>query len=63
MARTRRTGDDELPGSERARNERRDRTRETRMVVDNQGMKRLLGALARRWREKRAGGGRPAGRP
>lgn len=33
------------------------------MVVDNQGMKRLLGALARRLRAKRAGGERPTGRP
>lgn len=59
MARTRRGGDDDLSGAERARNRRRDRIREPRMVLDNQGVKRLLGALARRRREKRAPGEGP----
>lgn len=53
--------DDEgqLSERERARERHRDRKRETRMVVDNAGVRRLLPALRRR---QRSGTGREAPR-
>lgn len=47
--------DDELGDPERARADRRDRRRRTRMVVDNAGVKRLRQALARRAHKKDGG--------
>jgi hypothetical protein len=48
-------GGDDLADAERARIDRRDRRRRPRMVVDNAGVKRLLGALARRRQQAREG--------
>lgn len=41
-------GDGEVSPAERAHQRRRDRKRETRMVVDNAGIRRLLPVLHRR---------------
>jgi len=41
----------ELPQKERARIRHRDRKRETRMVVDNAGVKRIVPAVAQRRRK------------
>ena len=41
-------GDGEVSPAERAHQRRRDRKRETRMVVDNAGIRRLLPAVRRR---------------
>jgi hypothetical protein len=46
-------GDTELPPQERARIRHRDRKRETRMVVDNAGVRRVIPALKQR-QEKRS---------
>ena len=43
----------ELPGKERARIRHRDRKRETRMVVDNAAVKRLIPAVAERRRKRK----------
>jgi hypothetical protein len=43
----------ELPEKERARIRHRDRKRETRMVVDNAGVKRLVPAVAQRRRKRK----------
>ncbi len=48
----------ELPEKERARIRHRDRKRETRMVVDNAGVKRIVPAVAQR-RRKSKGEPRP----
>ncbi len=50
----------EVPEKERARIRHRDRKRETRMVVDNAGVRRLLPAIATR-RGKRSRDGRDPG--
>ena len=42
----------ELPEKERARIRHRNRKRETRMVVDNAGVKRLIPAVAQRRKRK-----------
>ena len=41
-------GDGEVSPAERAHQRRRDRKRETRMVVDNAGIRRLLPVIRRR---------------
>lgn len=41
-------GDRDVSPAERAHQRRRDRKRETRMVVDNAGIRRLLPAIRRR---------------
>ena len=43
----------ELPEKERARIRHRDRKRETRMVVDNAAVKRLVPAVAERRRKRK----------
>ncbi|HEY4869738.1 MAG TPA: hypothetical protein VII79_07005 [Candidatus Dormibacteraeota bacterium] len=45
--------DQELPEKERSRIRHRDRKRETRMVVDNAGVKRLVPAVAQRRRKRK----------
>jgi hypothetical protein len=40
--------DNDLPDAERAHVRRRDRKRETRMVVDNASVRRLLGVIRKR---------------
>jgi len=42
------TPEEELPAKERARVRHRDRKRETRMVVDNAAVRRVLPAIRRR---------------
>ena len=42
------TPDSELPPKERERQRHRDRKRETKMIVDNAGVRRLLPALRER---------------
>ncbi|HEX6539810.1 MAG TPA: hypothetical protein VF155_11590 [Candidatus Dormibacteraeota bacterium] len=41
-------GEGELSPSERARQRRRDRKRQTRMVIDNAGLRRVLAAVRMR---------------
>lgn len=41
-------GDADLTAAERERNRHRDRKRETRMVVDNAGVRRVVAAVTRR---------------
>ncbi|MGH7745360.1 MAG: hypothetical protein ACREQ5_11290 [Candidatus Dormibacteria bacterium] len=41
-------GDSDISPRERAHQRRRDRKRETRMVVDNAGLRRVLGAVRHR---------------
>ena len=48
MPRAHEPAEGEVPNSERARIKHRDRKRETRMVVDNAGVRRLLPAVERR---------------
>ena len=45
-------GDREVSPAERAHQRRRDRKRETRMVVDNAGVRRLLPVIRRRAQPK-----------
>ena len=45
--------DGEVSPAERAHQRRRDRKRETRMVVDNAGIRRLLPAVRRRSQSER----------
>jgi len=49
----------ELAPAEQARLRHRDRKRETRMVVDNAGMKRVLPAVAQRRRRDAPGPSKP----
>jgi hypothetical protein len=51
----------ELPDSEKARLKRRDRKRETRMVVDNAGVRRVIPAIRKRKSEQTSAGGPAAG--
>ena len=53
MAATDGGSEQELPEKERARIRHRDRKRETRMVVDNAGVKRLVPAVAQRRRKRK----------
>ena len=46
-------GEPEVSPAERARQRRRDRKRETRMVVDNAGIRRLLPVMRRRAQAER----------
>lgn len=48
-------GDSEVSPRERAHQRRRDRKRETRMVVDNAGIRRVLAAVRRRSAAARPG--------
>lgn len=47
-------GEPEVSPAERARQRRRDRKRETRMVVDNAGIRRLLPVMRRRAQRDRS---------
>jgi len=52
VARSPRNHEDELPEKERARIRHRDRKRETRMVVDNAGVRRVIPAVEQRRRQE-----------
>lgn len=57
-------GDGEVSPAERAHQRRRDRKRETRMVVDNAGIRRLLPVMRRRTQpEPQPSDDREAGNP
>ena len=52
MSRSPRNQEEELPDKERARIRHRDRKRETRMVVDNAGVRRVIPAVEQRRRQE-----------
>ena len=56
-------GEAELPPAERSRNRHRDRKRETRMVVDNAAVKRVMPSVEEKRRERSERGSRRTGQP
>lgn len=56
-------GEPEVSPAERAHQRRRDRKRETRMVVDNAGIRRLLPVMRRRAQRDRPSRDEPEPKP